>query len=88
MSADYQGDSFLDLLSENYLWTSINMFSESPWKGVCNLYPLLMLILCLSLRSGIVVVTVKVGNLLKNHLITLAKSNDRFGFKNIKREEL
>ena len=47
-----------------------------------------MHILCLFLRSGIVVVTVKVGNLLKNHLITLVKSNDRFGGKNIKREEL
>ena len=61
MSADYQGDSFLDLLSENYLWTSINMFSESPWKGLYLSLAYPMHILCLSLRSGIGVVTVKVG---------------------------
>ena len=37
MSVDYQVDSFMDLLSENFLWTSTNLFAESSWKIVTRL---------------------------------------------------
>ena len=32
MSIDYQVDSFMDLLSENFLRTSANVFAKSSWK--------------------------------------------------------
>ena len=37
MSIDYQVDSFMDLLSENFLRTSTNLFAESSWKIVTRL---------------------------------------------------
>ena len=32
MSIDYQVDSFMDLLSENFLRTSANVFAKSSWN--------------------------------------------------------
>ena len=38
MSVDYQVDSFMDLLAENFLRTSTNVFAESPWRNEYSFY--------------------------------------------------